>query len=289
MILNFPIGVFDSGVGGLSILQSLQRQLPHENFVYFADSLHAPYGEKPPEFIHQRCVSIVRQLVMEHHIKALVIACNTATAVSASRLRVLFPSLPIVGVEPAIKPAVTTSKTGVIAVMATQGTLHSDKFQSLCRSLAFGANETNKKHLILQPCSGLAHSIEEQNQPAIEHLCLQHTQEIVKKSQSLGLSGFGTEKNQIDTIVLGCTHYPFVKNVLKECVGDDVSFLDNSHAVAQQTHKMLQKYLLLCSQKTIIRTNTNTNENTIFLSSGDAQALQSVRWLASRLLSLPVD
>ena len=125
-----PIGVFDSGVGGLSVLQELRSELPHERFIYLADSGNAPYGERGDEFVKQRTLAITRYLLDKHHIKALVVACNTATTAAVSEVRAAFPDLPVIGVEPALKPAASSSQTHRVGVIATRGTLLND--MSLC-------------------------------------------------------------------------------------------------------------------------------------------------------------
>lgn len=153
--MNQPVGVFDSGVGGLSILKALRAELPHEDFVYVADSGFAPYGERDESFVVERSRKIIRHLLApDLAIKALVIACNTATAAAIHLLRQDYPLLPIIGVEPALKPAVVNSETGRIGVMATRGTLNSRKFGALLDSLAGQAS------FVCQPCDGLADAIE---------------------------------------------------------------------------------------------------------------------------------
>ncbi len=194
-----PIGVFDSGIGGLSILQALRAELPFEDFVYIADSGHAPYGERGDGFVAARSQAITTHLLTRHHIKALVIACNTATAAAIHLLRQTHPGLPIIGVEPALKPAVLQSKTRRIGVMATRGTLGSAKFRTLVDSLASQAD------FVCQPCDGLADAIEREDTTKIIALCAKY----------MGAMGqFGTQGGQIDTLVLGCTHYPFASEHL---------------------------------------------------------------------------
>ncbi len=134
-MIESPIGVFDSGIGGLSVLQALQTELPHEHFVYWADSGHAPYGEKGELFVRQRSLAITQHLIEKHHIKALVVACNTATAAAIHELRARHPALVLVGLEPALKPALALSHTRHIGVMATRGTVASDKFARLLASV----------------------------------------------------------------------------------------------------------------------------------------------------------
>jgi glutamate racemase len=220
-----PIGVFDSGVGGLSVLNALRAELPHERFVYFADTGHAPYGERGDAFVIERTTAIARHLLAEHPIKALVVACNTATAAAIDRIRANHPALPIVGVEPALKPAVAASKTGYIAVIATRVTVESRKFHALRDSLAARA------HFSIVPCDGLAGAIERNDTGRITALCQQY----------LGAAGrFGGQPGQIDTLVLGCTHYPFIADELRRWTADAVRFIDTGVAVAQQTRRLLQ-------------------------------------------------
>jgi glutamate racemase len=229
-----PVGVFDSGVGGLSILRALQIQLPNESFVYLADSGFAPYGERDEAFVLQRARSVLHTLLQQHQIKALVIACNTATALAIHVLRQEFPALPIFGVEPAIKPAALLSHTHRIGVMATAGTLGSAKFQELHRSLH------DQAEFVLQACDGLADAIEQQWQQrdnsTVLALCRKY----------LGAMGeFGTETNQIDTVVLGCTHYPFVKPLIQALLGPRVCLVDTGEPVARRVAQVLQDKQML--------------------------------------------
>ena len=147
------VGVFDSGIGGLSILQALRAELPQSRFIYIADSGHAPYGERSDAHVMARSRAIVAEL-LSRQVQALVIACNTATAVAIEKLRVDHPALPIIGVEPALKPALALSQTRRIGVMATRSTLASAKFKSLLASLA------DQAEFVMQPCAGLADAIE---------------------------------------------------------------------------------------------------------------------------------
>jgi glutamate racemase len=226
-----PIGVFDSGVGGLSVLRALRAELPLEHFVYVADSGHAPYGERNDEHVIARTHAIASQLLERHHIKALVVACNTATAAAIRLLRATHPHLPIIGIEPALKPAAQTSKTGVIGVMATRGTLNSEKFRVLLQSLH------GKATFVLQPCDGLADAIERDDATKIGALCAEYT----------GAMGrFGSEAGQMDALVLGCTHYPFATQQLRAQVGPDVPFLEGGDPVARQTRRLLAEMNGLC-------------------------------------------
>lgn len=251
--MHAPIGVFDSGIGGLSILQALRTELPSEDFFYVADSGHAPYGERDPAHVIERSRAITHYLREQHHIKALVIACNTATAAAIHVLRQEQPDLPIIGVEPALKPAALLSQTRRIGVMATQGTLSSAKFQTLLDSLK------DQAAFICQPCSGLASAIEAGDAEKIQSLSRQYT-------ATLG------PKDSVDTLVLGCTHYPFARDVLQDLVGPSVTLLDSGAPVARQTRRVLEARQALSSA---------VQGNTTLYASGHAGDLAAAahRWL----------
>ena len=183
-----PIGVFDSGIGGLSILRGLRHTLPQEDFIYVADTGHAPYGERDEEFVQARAAHIAQDLIEQQGIKLLVVACNTATAVAIQALRARWPQCPIVGVEPALKPAAASSHTHRVGVLATRGTLASEKFAQLQASIA-GATD-----FISQPCDGLAAAIEDGDTARTTDLCARYVH---------ALGPLGTQAGQIDTLVLG--------------------------------------------------------------------------------------
>lgn len=257
-----PIGVFDSGVGGLSILKALRAELPHEDFVYVADSGFAPYGERDQGFVLARARVITQHLLKQPDlaIQALVIACNTATAAAIQLLRQDHPDLPIIGVEPALKPAIALSQTRRIGVMATRGTLNSQKFKTLLAGLAGSAQ------FICQPCDGLADAIERNDTDQITALCAQYT----------GAMGqFGTEPGEVDTLVLGCTHYPFARETLQARVGPKVPLVDNGEPVARQTRRMLVS----------LSPDSASGQCQLF-STGDPELLQSAakRWLGLDVL-----
>jgi glutamate racemase len=226
-----PIGVFDSGVGGLSILQSLRAELQHEDFVYIADSGHAPYGERTDAYVLARSRAVTAHLVQQG-IKALVIACNTATAAAIDMLRAEHTALPIIGVEPALKPATLLSRTRRIGVMATRSTLASARFKTLLSSLDGQAS------FVLQPCDGLAGAIERgvhaqagpESTAEIIAACARHAQ---------AMGPFGLGDGEMDTLVLGCTHYPFAGEHLRELLGPHIQFLDTGAPVARQTRLRL--------------------------------------------------
>lgn len=252
-----PIGVFDSGVGGLSILRALRSELPGEDFVYFSDAGHAPYGEKGEQFVSERSLAIAVDLLEAHRIKALVVACNTATAAAVHLLRAQHTRLPVVGVEPALKPAAALTKTGRVAVLATRGTLASAKFQALRDSLA------GQAEFVLVPCDGLAAAIEADDSAQVGALCRKYTQQACR---------FGTRPGDIDTLVLGCTHYPFAEEVFSELLGPAIQLVETGEPVARQTRRLLEAQQLL---------NPGAHGLVQWRTSGDEAALRSAaaRWL----------
>ena len=260
---NAPIGVFDSGIGGLSILKALRAAMPHEHFVYFADSAHNPYGEKSEAFVIDRSRAITQQLVQAHGIKVLVVACNTATALAIHLLRAEYPFLPIVGVEPALKPAIAISKTRRIAVLATRGTLQSAKFAGLLQSLQDDAE------FICMPCDGLAEQIErsasDHNATNLIAACAYPT---------LACGSFGTENSQVDTLVLGCTHYPLVLPYFRQAVGQAVHIVDNGQAVARRTQQLLTNHKTAAIAKDSQANRQGSEASLKLLSSADDLTLQ---------------
>ncbi|WXL24777.1 glutamate racemase [Ectopseudomonas mendocina] len=222
MASNAPIAVFDSGVGGLSVLREIRALLPNESLLYVADSGHVPYGEKSPEFIRERC-RLLAQFLLGQGAKMLVIACNTATVAGVAELRELYPDLPVVGMEPAVKPAAAASKSKVVGVLATTGTLKSAKFAALLDRFAHDVR------VVMQPCPGLVECIEAGD------LDSAHTRVLLK--------GFVTPLLDAgcDTIILGCTHYPFIKPLLRTLVPDSVSLIDTGAAVARQVQRLLSQ------------------------------------------------
>lgn len=207
-----PTGVFDSGTGGLSVLHALRQTLPREHFVYYADTAHAPYGEHSEAFIQRRCEHIVQVLIRQHRIKALVVACNTATAAAADRLRERYPQLPVIGVEPGLKPAALASRTGHTGVLATRSTLASKRFRKLLHQLS--ATTRTRFHLVAGV--GLVQAIEDCVSTAsaaardrLSELCRQHI---------ASFPPFGNRAGQIDQLVLGCTHYTWAEQALREAI-----------------------------------------------------------------------
>ena len=233
-----PIGVFDSGIGGLSVLQALQAALPHEHFVYLADNAHAPYGEKTDLYVRQRTHAIAQYLLAQHDIKALVVACNTATAAAIHELRAQHPHLPLVGVEPALKPATQITRTGRVGVMATRGTVASEKFARLLGSLQ------DQAEFEVCACNGLALAIEQTTLPSEQSTAAAEVNRLLRVyTQSMG--PFGTQEGEIDTLVLGCTHYVFVQEELQRLVGEQVQLVSTGEPVARQTLRLLESAHLL--------------------------------------------
>ena len=228
-----PIGVFDSGVGGLSVLQALRAELPNERFVYLADSGNAPYGERGDAFVQARTHAIADYLCQQHHIKALVVACNTATAAAIHEARARYPQLPLVGVEPALKPAVAASKTGHIGVIGTRGTLTSAKFAKLLASL------DGQAYFVVQPCDGLAHAIERSTAQAVPATSDATETRALCASYTSAMGRFGTQAGEMDTLVLGCTHYVFVQDELRSLLGPHIHLIATGEPVARQTRRLL--------------------------------------------------
>lgn len=220
-----PIGVFDSGVGGLSVLRDIRAALPHEHLLYVADSAHVPYGNKTPAYIQQRALTLSRFL-LEHRAKAIVIACNTATAAAASLLRATF-DVPIVAMEPAVKPAAAATRSGVVGVLATVGTLKSAQFAALLERFGHGIE------VVTQPCPGLPEQVEagDLDGPATRSLIKRYTAPLLQRGA--------------DTIVLGCTHYPFLRPLIGKIVGPNVTLIDTGAAVARRLCNVLVERDLL--------------------------------------------
>ena len=221
-----PVGIFDSGVGGLSVLRHIRSQLPHEHLVYVADSGFAPYGDKPEDVVAERSLTIARFLVSKGA-KALVVACNTATVAAVKLLRARFPEMPIVGVEPGLKPAAAATRNGKVGVLATERTLAGAKFLTLRDEIA----ESSGAEFLLQPCQGLADQIEfgELDSSATTAMLTRYIAPLLAQGA--------------DTLVLGCTHYPLVQasieQVIASCGARDVTLIDTGDAVARQLGRLL--------------------------------------------------
>src|SRR5574343_1985946 len=214
-----PIAVFDSGLGGLTVLQALRARLPHEDFLYFADTRFLPYGEKPEAFLRERGVRVAERLA-ERGCKALVVACNTATAAAAEAIRAAI-DLPIVALEPGVKPAIALTQSRVIGVLATTRTLHSERFQRLV------GNHANGHRVIAQPCPGLAEAIETLGPDSAEV-------ERLLDGFVAPLAAAGA-----DVVVLGCTHYPGVAEAIARRMPAGTTLLDTGEPVARQLERLL--------------------------------------------------
>lgn len=216
-----PIGVFDSGVGGLSVLREVRRVLVNEDLLYVADSAHVPYGDKPPAFVRSRAITLT-QFLLDQGAKAIVVACNSATAIAIAALRARF-AIPIVGMEPAIKPAATQTRARSIGVLATSSTLTSEKFAGLLARFAGNV----KVHV--QPCPALVEHVERGD------LTSDRTRALVNQYVS-PLVDCG-----VDTLVLGCTHYPFLRALIADVAGPGVEVIDPNPAVARELRRQLDR------------------------------------------------
>jgi len=214
-----PIGVFDSGVGGLTILRAVRQALPRENLVYVADAAHVPYGEKSAAQIRDRTIAIGGFLA-QLGAKIIVVACNTATAAAIDALRQQL-QIPLVGVEPAIKPAVAATRSGVVGVLATPATLASERYHSLIERFATGVR------VVAQPCAGLAEHIEHGD------LDGERTEKLLRSFVEPLLN------EHADVIVLGCTHYPLVAHIVRRITGPGVAVIENGTAVAKEVARQL--------------------------------------------------
>ena len=218
---NSPIGIFDSGVGGLSVLRAIRAQLPEESVVYFGDQEHIPYGPRPMEQIRYFSEAITRFL-LEQNAKIVVVACNTASAAALKYVRDIFPDIPFVGMEPAVKPAAEHTHTGRVGVLATPATFQGALYASVVERFANGVE------LLQSTCSGLVQQIEQGNLHGPE------TRRILEDALLPML------KHNIDTVVLGCTHYPFVIPLIEQIVGEKVRVIDPAPAVAKQIRRVLE-------------------------------------------------
>lgn len=220
-----PVGVFDSGVGGLSVLQALRQELPHEHFLYVGDSGCAPYGDRSPAFVIERATTITDFLVRKGA-KAVVVACNTATAVAVESLRARY-AMPIVAIEPAVKPAASRTRSRVVGVLATTGTLESPNMGKLL------ANYGSDVEFVVQPCPGLADQVEK------GALASDETRALVKRYVRPMVD------KGADIVVLGCTHYPFLRPLVQEIAGPAVDVIDPAIPVARELRRRLASADLL--------------------------------------------
>lgn len=252
-----PIGIFDSGLGGLSVLRELRAALPHEDFLYVADTAYCPYGGRPREVIVARAERITAAL-QARGVKLVTWACNTATVAAIDILRQRH-ALPFVGIEPAVKPAAQLTRSGVVGVLSTAVTAHGARVQSLIQRYAHGVQ------VLTQACPGLVEHVEagDLDSPAVRQLLRQYTAPLLAAGA--------------DVLVLGCTHYPFLRALVAEEAGAGVQVIDTGAAVARRVADVLGEARLLSG-----RTRAGTVQ---FFTTGDAARMDAV---ASRLLAAPV-
>lgn len=254
---NSAIGVFDSGVGGLSVLRAVRRELPHEQLIYVADQAHVPYGPRQLEVVRDFAFGITRFLLSQP-VKLIVVACNTASAVALHHLREQFPGVPFVGMEPAVKPAAEHTQSGAVGVLATPATFQGELYSSVVERFA------NDVKIYQDTCPGLVECIEAGDQAgSAAAAILQHAIDPM------------LEKG-IDTIVLGCTHYPFVIPQIQHIAGPGVRVIDPAPAIARQTRRVLMSRNLLA--------NSDGSPGVRFYTSGDVRRFQD---LAAVLLGEP--
>lgn len=232
---NSPIGVFDSGVGGIGTLAALRRELPGENFLFYGDTANAPYGTKSRDEV-MACINRIMEHLLAEDVKAVVIACNTATAVAAAELRARY-ELPIIGIEPALKPASEMRREGSILVLATPMTLKLEKFRALYARYGEGA--------IPLPCPGLMELVEREADDEARRYLLELFSPY--------------ELTKVDAVVLGCTHYVFLRPVLKEILPETVSVLDGNEGTARQLRRVLTANNLLADGQGSVTLETSGN------------------------------
>jgi glutamate racemase len=244
-----PIGIFDSGVGGISVLRAVRAQMPEESVIYFGDQGHIPYGPRPMEQIRDFSEAITNFL-LERGAKIIVVACNTASAAALKYLREKFADVQFVGMEPAVKPAAETTQTGKVGVLATPATFQGALYASVVERFANGVE------LLQNTCSGLVQQIERGNLNGAE------TRKILEDALLPML------EKDIDTVILGCTHYPFVIPIIEEIVGEKVRVIDPAPAVARQVKRLLEAGGM--------RNDPSAQGDVRFYTSGDPRALKSL-------------
>ncbi|HEY58785.1 MAG TPA: glutamate racemase [Anaerolineae bacterium] len=251
-----PIGVFDSGVGGLSVLRAIRRELPHEDLLYLADQAHVPYGLRPLLEVRRFAEGITRYF-LDQGAKAIVVACNTASAAALHYLRRRFPQVPFVGMEPAVKPAAKHTQTGVVGVLATPATFQGQLYASVVERFTQGTA------LLEHTCPGLVQQIERGDLEGPQTRAI--LEEALRPMLTQGM----------DTVVLGCTHYPFVIPLIEDIVGPGVRVIDPAPAVARQTQRVL-------AQRNALRPPRNGRGRVTLLTTG--ANVEAFAHLATRLL-----
>jgi glutamate racemase len=249
------IGVFDSGLGGLSVLAEIRRLLPKENILYFADQAHIPYGPRPLQEV-QGYAEQITLFLLDQGAKVIVLACNTASAAALHMLRNKFPSVPFVGMEPAVKPAAKITESKKVGVLATPATFQGELFASVVERFAEGVD------VLEQTLPGLVNLIEEGilNGPQIEAILTPALERLLAEG--------------VDTLVLACTHYPFIIPTIKKLVGPQIQVIDPAPAIARQTQRLLSLHKL--------ENTTGSKGKTVYCSTKQAAKLAD---LANRLIS----
>ncbi|MCD8139164.1 MAG: glutamate racemase [Planctomycetaceae bacterium] len=264
------ISVYDSGLGGLSILRELEQELPGERLYYFADNAHLPYGPRPLDEVRRFAIAIADQLLRLPS-KAVVVACNTASAAALKPLRQTFPDIPFIGMEPAVKPAARDSRSGKVGVLATQATFQGELFESVMERFAHDVE------VVRMPCPGLAEFIEMHppDHPAMEPMVAKYVTPLVERG--------------VDTLVLACTHYPLIKDVIAQVAGDGVAIVDPSPAIARRTRQVLEEGGLLASGGAGETTINVSGEAERFSRSASVHLGREVRAVSAPFLWVPVD
>jgi len=265
-----PIGVFDSGVGGLSVLRAIRQTLPAETMIYLADQAHVPYGPRPLEEVHWFAEEITR-FFLTQGVKVVVVACNTASAAALHHLRQTFPDIPFVGMEPAVKPAAEATQSGVVGVLATPATFQGALYASVVERFAQGVT------VLQDTCPGLVARIEANDLDS-------HETRLILERALLPMLRRG-----IDTVVLGCTHYPFVIPLIQEIVGPEVRVIDPAPAVARQVGRLLEARGIAAATTSPSEIQYLTSGEVSRLEAmlpalmGEAGEVRAVRWSGGRL------
>jgi glutamate racemase len=269
-----PIGVFDSGVGGLSVVRAMLTLMPSENLIYLGDQGHVPYGPRPMDEI-QKFSAGITQFLLDQNCKLIVVACNTASAAALTYLRDKFPLISFVGMEPAVKPAAETTRTGKVGVLATPATFQGALYASVVERFGAGVE------LFQNTCPGLVGQIER------GELETEATRQILEDALRPML-----EKN-IDTVVLGCTHYPFVIPLIEQIVGTNVRVIDPAPSVARQVKRLLAAGGMINQTESAARVQFFTSTDPSSLQSllplflGVGGMVEAITWMEDREIRIP--
>ncbi len=245
-----PIGIMDSGMGGISVLREITKLMPNENYIFYGDSKNAPYGSRSTEEIYHLTSDVVDKMLYRG-VKAVVIACNTASSAAGKRLREKYPQLPIIAIEPALKPAVINCPGGRVLVLATEATLREQKFATLMEAWK------DRAEIIKMPLPGLPEFVErgELDSPELRKFLMGYFSKL--------------EGRKVDGVVLGCTHYPFVRKVISELFNNEVKIFDGAAGTARQLRRRLHSRNMIntsAAQGTITWLNSSEDPKMIELS-----------------------